>query len=224
MPAQHRKPEYFSGLDLGQAQDLTSFAVLERTFVSGPTPGSQVTQYAVRHLERFRLGTPFQAIATWLAGRYAKAPLWNTSLVVDLTAVGKPLLGLLRQARLRANLRPIMISSGSQASLDLGIRLVPKRELVSTLQIALQARRLQVAPDLPQAKTLEQELAEFRGKVSTATDGSLEDWRERPHDDLVLAVAIALWEGERCGATRTSTPAVISPGVDCRWAHGPEGW
>jgi hypothetical protein len=37
----------------------------------------------------------------------------------------------------------------------------------------------------------------FRAKSPLSAHGALEVWRERPHDDLVLAVAIAAWLGER---------------------------
>jgi hypothetical protein len=33
--------------------------------------------------------------------------------------------------------------------------------------------------------------------VSLAAEEALLDWRQRPHDDLVLAAAVAAWLGER---------------------------
>jgi hypothetical protein len=47
------------------------------------------------------------------------------------------------------------------------------------------------------AAALAGDLAAFRSKVPSTAGDSLADWRERPHDDLVLAVALAAWEGER---------------------------
>jgi hypothetical protein len=73
---------------------------------------------------------------------------------------------------------------------------VPKKELVSTLQVLLQARRIRVAPSLPGAQTLVRELQNFKKKFPAVSD-PFEAWREGPHDDLVLAVAIAAWLGER---------------------------
>jgi hypothetical protein len=73
--------------------------------------------------------------------------------------------------------------------------LVPKKSLISSLQVLLQSRRLKVAPSLPDAQVLVQELELFRMKV-TLSETDAEQWRERPHDDLVLAVAVAAWEGE----------------------------
>ncbi len=61
----------------------------------------------------------------------------------------------------------------------------------------LQGRRLRVAQTLPDAPPLVQELLNFKAKVSTAASDSFEDWRENPHDDLVLAVGIAAWVRER---------------------------
>jgi hypothetical protein len=84
---------------------------------------------------------------------------------------------------------------------------VPKRDLAGVVQVALQSRRLKVAAELPDAPVLMAELANFRVKISLASHdsygaGTGEEWRENPHDDLVLAVAIALWAAQRSrGAT-----------------------
>jgi hypothetical protein len=42
-----------------------------------------------------------------------------------------------------------------------------------------------------------QELLAFRVKVTASANETFEAWRERDHDDLVLAVATAAWVGER---------------------------
>jgi hypothetical protein len=52
--------------------------------------------------------------------------------------------------------------------------LVPKQELVSNLQVLLQARRLKVAQTLPDAPTLVQELLNFKIKTSTAANNTFE--------------------------------------------------
>jgi hypothetical protein len=72
---------------------------------------------------------------------------------------------------------------------------VPKRDLVGAVQAALQRRRLRIAPDLPEAKTLQHEMASFEVKVTTAAHATYGNWREGQHDDLVLALAVALWVG-----------------------------
>jgi hypothetical protein len=46
------------------------------------------------------------------------------------------------------------------------------------------------------AAALAEELQQFRMRTVPMTDDVIE-WRERPHDDLVLAVAVAAWQAER---------------------------
>jgi hypothetical protein len=191
--------KYFTGLDLGQAAEFTGLAVLERT--TGPDPEAPrrtVKHFAVRHLKRFPLGTPFPEIFTSVRDLFATTPLTSSTLVVDQTSVGRPVVDLLRRARLKASIIPVTITSGDQASIDeSGVWSAPKKELVSNLQVLLQSRRLQVASTLPEAATLTRELVRFRTKAMLSPNDTLEVWRERPHDDLVLAVAIAAWQGER---------------------------
>jgi len=43
---------------------------------------------------------------------------------------------------------------------------VPKKELVSTIQVLLQARRVQIASGLPYAETLARERQNFKVKIT----------------------------------------------------------
>jgi hypothetical protein len=139
MIASMPKLDYFTGLDLGQARDFTALAVLERRTVPDPQrPGHAVGHYAVRHLERFQLGTSYTAVCSRLAQLFAKPPLAGSLLAVDQTGVGRPVIDLLREARIQAQVLPVTITAGHQASAaDGGGWLVPKKELVSTLQVLL---------------------------------------------------------------------------------------
>ena len=75
---------------------------------------------------------------------------------------------------------------------------VPKKELVGTVQAILGTNRLEIAPKLVHATTLVHELKNFSYKISQQTAHvSYSAWRERDHDDLVLALALACWAGER---------------------------
>ena len=69
---------------------------------------------------------------------------------------------------------------------------VPKRDLVTNLQVLLQSGRLKIAGQLPESRTLTDELLNFKVKIDIRTaHDSYEAWREGVHDDLVLAVALA---------------------------------
>src|SRR5262245_494147 len=200
MPETTEVVHYLAGLDLGQSHEFSALAVLERTAEpDGAGHERPPFRYAVRHLGRFPPGTPFAEVGTRSAALLADPPLSHAALVVDQTGVGAPVLELLRQSGLRAGLRPVTVTAGHAAAPDgRGGWLVPKAVLVSTLQVLLQSRRLRVAGSLAGAALLVRALQNFRAKVTTAaTDDPLAGWREGKNDDLVLAVAVAAWEGER---------------------------
>jgi hypothetical protein len=75
-------------------------------------------------------------------------------------------------------------------------RPISKKDLVGLLQVILQAGRIKIAPGLEHANTLLGELANLRINPGAAVD-PIGDWRVGPQDDLMLAVAIAVWEAER---------------------------
>jgi hypothetical protein len=104
---------------------------------------------------------------------------------------------MLRRAKIPASIRPITITGDTKVTLDRGWH-VPKKDLVGLLQVLLQSRRIKAAPTLPAAPTLVQELLNFQVKITPAANETFGAWREGVHDDLVLAVAIAAWEGEHC--------------------------
>ena len=54
-----------------------------------------------------------------------------------------------------------------------------------------------IARALPEAPVLVEELQNFKLKITTAGNDTYEAWRESDHDDLVLAVAMAAWYGEK---------------------------
>jgi hypothetical protein len=208
-----RRPEYFAGLDLGPISEPTAFAALERTIGSPDDPVDETLHYAVRHLERFGPGTPYAEIRTRLTKIIDDPILAGCRLAIDQTGVGKPVVDLFRSDDLGIDTRRIMITNGHAAVWDdHGGWLVPKKDLVGTLQVLLQARRLKVAPALELAPVLVRELAEFQARVSLASDQLDLAWRERPHDDLVLAVAVAAWDAERVGVRACESPFVYSSG------------
>jgi hypothetical protein len=178
---------YVLALDLGQAADFTALAVLQRDAVRPPA-------LAVRHLVRFPPGTPYATIGEAAAATIRDGGLGRPPLIADLTAVGPGLLPVLRAAVRPAWVEPVLVTAGQTSGKDNadGLTRVPKRDLVTNLQLLLQDRRLRVAPALPEAALLVRELTAFRAKVTLADTDAL-DWRERPADDLVLAVALGAW-------------------------------
>jgi hypothetical protein len=224
---------FFLGLDLGQASDPTALAILER--IEPPQGSIPRDEYAIvhatsgagvkivkpgrtvapseipqpsfhgRHLERVRLGTSYPDVATHVLRLLEAPPLkGKTELVVDATGVGRPVVDMLVQRGLEPV--AITITGGDQVTYDRGWR-VPKRDLVGAVQVLLQTERLKFAQDIPAVPTLVQELLAFRVKIDPLTaHDSYGAWREGAHDDLVLAVAVAAWWGQRAVIPHRTLP------------------
>jgi hypothetical protein len=193
-----KQGDFVLGLDLGQSSDYTALAVAQRTWRPRPgQPNEREAHYAIRHLKRWPLKTPYPAIVADLAALVRTPPLFEPVLAVDQTGVGQAVVDMIRQNAVAAELRPVLITAGQKIEQDeAGVWHCPKRELVSTLHVLLQNRRLTVAA-LPERELLVKELLAFRVKITAAANETFEAWRERDHDDLVLAGALACWVGER---------------------------
>jgi hypothetical protein len=156
----------------------------------------EVPTLTLRQLKRFPLRTPYPTIVEAVAETIHRLPLreGHTALIVDQTGVGRPVVDLLRQA----DCQPIgvTITGGSTVSMDqtphgreYG---VPKRDLVSTMAVTLEQGRLVIPDRMPEADALTKELQNFKRKVTPVGNDTYAG-RESAHDDMVLAVALAVW-------------------------------
>lgn len=119
----------------------------------------------------------------------------NCKHIVDATGVGVPTMDFMR----RSGMKPIgvWITSGSEVGKNQkgGYYTVPKRDLVNALQLAFSSGYIKFAKGL-EPKLLEQlkhELRNFKEKKTSLGNTTWEAWREKDHDDLVLALAINVW-------------------------------
>ena len=178
---------YVMGVDLGQASDFTAIAV-------GRFPAAREARSVdVVYLERLPLGTSYPDVVEYVESLMARPPLLGgADLVVDATGVGRPVVDLLRERHLKVEAVTITAGSATRRD-DLGGWWVPKRELVSAVQVGLQSRTLRIARDLKHAATLSDELATFEVKITESANETFGAWRAGAHDDLVLAVAMLSW-------------------------------
>lgn len=192
---------HYLGLDLGQSQDYTALAVVERTDVADvlerfraeghPTHTRYRTSlYAVRKLERLALATAYPTIVRHVITALRDPRLVRAVLVVDKTGVGAPIVDLFRQA----GLAPVAVTiTGGQTTTATGGGVgVPKRDLVHGTLALLQEGTLKIAAGLRLAEALVEELVNFRVEISQSGRDTYEA-RQGVHDDLVLAVALATW-------------------------------
>jgi hypothetical protein len=200
--------DYILGLDLGQTKDFTALAVMER---QPPALPADKPDYALRHLKRFSLGTAYTDIVPAVATLRKTQALRDAPLVVDQTGVGRAVVDMLRQSA--GWVVPVTITAGHAVTrADDGSFHVPKKELVTALQVVMQSHRLQIARGLPDAPVLVRELQQFQVKITVAAHETFGVWRDGQHDDLVLAVALACWWAERTPPFEAPTVVPIRGG------------
>jgi hypothetical protein len=225
------------GVDLGQQRDPTAICVVERGYVPAGklynasywVKGRELygarepvkLEYHMRHLERPALGTSYVEVVERVVELLKSLGDEELVLAVDTTGVGRPVADMLKE-RLERWLEEerntclhtawITITGGDSVTKAEGggIR-VPKRDLASAPLVLMQNGQLKIAEALQLAPVLRRELLNFKVKITIATGhDSYEAWREGDHDDLVLAVALACWCGERYMRKEDSLPR---PGI-----------
>jgi hypothetical protein len=183
------------GLDLGQVSDYTALALLKQT--TSVEGDKSIRRYACPYLRRWPLGTPYPKIVADVKEFIAALDEPSPFLVADATGVGRAVIDQLRAASLSVTgLIAVNITGGHQVTRTFASVNVPKKELVSAVRSVLEGWRLQIARQLKEARTLQKELSTFKTKITTTGNETYEALRARDHDDLVLAVALALWRGE----------------------------
>ena len=192
-----REERFYIGLDLGQRHDYTALAVITRTDIyhaerdAATYERLRTTEFRVRKLARVPLGTEYPEIVRRVVRLLRHPEAQNkSSLVVDATGVGAPVVDLFKRERLGAILTPVIITGGENESLDRGVWRVPKKNLLMGLQVMVQQRMLRVASGLDLSRALIREMQQMRST-------GFASWRSGEHDDLVLAVALAAWAARR---------------------------
>src|SRR6201989_1092535 len=151
--------------------------------------------FQVGHLERVPLDPPYPGICAHVGRLLDKLPA-GTELVIDLTGVGRPVFDMF----VYSGISPlgVLITAGASETRDGSICSVPKLTLVSRLQALLHEGRLKILRELDEAETLIRELQDFRMEFTAAGHMTF-NARSGKHDDLVLALAIAVWRAHRGG-------------------------
>jgi len=197
--------EYHVAADLGQSMDHTAVCVIRHQVVPldnwTPTPSGRDTgvlkqdrteTFDVVHLQRLPIGQSYVDQAAHISELLARPPLnGRCDFAIDQTGCGAAV-GDLFDQREPKPIR-IVITAGFEP-VKHGPRkwAVPKSSLISNLDARLHTGELRFAPALLEAENMKAELADFRRHVSTA-GRSLFEARSGAHDDLVLAVSLALW-------------------------------
>jgi hypothetical protein len=190
-----RNDAYFIGVDPGQAVDPTAIVIARMRYDAAMLPTFQVG-----HLERLPLRTPYPGVVHRV-GELLGHPLFRgCSVVLDETGVGQAVRDLFEDQNIPVV--AVAITAGIdevEVERDRYFH-VPKLQLVSRVQSLLHDGRLRIQQHLPETPVLLDELQNFQQHVTDAgrwTFGA----RSGRHDDLVLALALAVWRGH-CGRLR----------------------
>jgi hypothetical protein len=194
---------FVMGVDLGQSMDPTAIVVLHHTRTpldtwavndeARTTKQNVLERFDVVHAERMKLGTSYPDVVAHVAELLARPPLRHgCHLVIDESGVGRAV-GDMFDA---AGLKPVRVSitAGTDATRVEHSRRwnVAKSLLTSGVDARLHTGELRFAAELTEAHALAEELKNFR-RYLTAAGRATYQARTGKHDDLVLAVAIALW-------------------------------
>jgi len=146
-----------------------------------------------RYIKRWDLLTPYATVIKETGDIIRRGNLQDAAIILDGTGVGREVCAMFDIAYQRGLLgrnwpNTYVITGGREVTK----KLVPKRDLVSKMQAILQGGRFKVG-QMREAAILRGELEHFRAKTLPTGHESYESARERDHDDIVLAVAMACW-------------------------------
>ena len=161
----------------------------------------------LRYLRRPPLGTPYERIADGIVKRLCELEPTGTfgerravGLAVDGTGVGRPVVDMLHRRLLEAedapmvHFWPVVVTAGNRVTKQGLYMGVPKIDLISAVLAPFQNDQLKIGADIADRGVLERELANYRRNINLQSGHTtFEPWREREHDDLLFAVALACW-------------------------------
>ena len=201
----------FFSVDLGTLRDPSAITILARGMRAitgdselGPNGlaarirGATEFQsfYRMRYMDRLPLGMDYPTQVTKIKGMLQHPDLLGkTTLLVDATGVGLPVLQMMMDQGL--NPIGIWVTAGNTVNRrKLGYN-VPKRILVSSLNLIYQSRRLKIPYGLKCRKDYIRELEGFKITFTESRTETYEAEQAKIHDDLVMSSAQGIWYAEK---------------------------
>ena len=182
---------FIISLDPAQLRDWSALAVVDMRY----RPEEKRFGYDLVAMNR-KQGLPYNQIVDWVARIYHK-PEFNQQqppdLVVDSTGVGVAVVDMLHTRGLRLN--AVTITAGESFSQQGSIFHVGKARLIGTFLGAFDGGKVQVNPNMPIWPQLEKEMLSYRAEISAQGRAKFEA-EEGEHDDMIFALAQAIWFGE----------------------------
>jgi hypothetical protein len=191
---------YIVASSVGVAAQPSSIAVIEQESYEKGLSGSIVSELRLRYLERMPLDASYPSLAKRLRSICRnledKDDTGTPSLIVDVTGTGSSVIQFFHDE----NLKPIQawITAGfGQSEVEPQKWRISKTELIGPLQVLLHTEKFRMAAELELADQFKTELANYRPKAVAVNGDDLEAWRLGQSDDLVFAVALGTWLGQK---------------------------
>lgn len=125
----------------------------------------------------------------------------QAQLCVDKTGVGGPVVEDLRDSHEDLYFRAVSIAGPNVREHRLEDEpdswVVAKKDLLARAKMLFDTGRLRIARGIPFEEALLEELVSFQYDTTPAGNQVFGAWREGQHDDLVLALCLALWDAHK---------------------------
>lgn len=194
---------FYVGLDLGQRQDYTAIAVVERHRIlsgevhAGTRDRSEKVRYRCRLLRRMPLGTGWVEVVDRVRNLMQSKELRDRStLVVDASGVGSPVVEMLRKSA-GCPIDPVTITAGNHLKIDTHGYKMPRHELMSQLALMLEKRELEISSHAGEIENVRNELRNLRIRFGSKGQERFDPDKQSVHDDLVIAMALGFWKAKR---------------------------
>lgn len=196
--------KWLIGLDIGQSSDHTAFLLAERVMRELQSnilkPEVLIEQrYRLRAIERAKLNTEYLRIVERVRDATVSESLrGDVDVLMDATGQGQVVVELMQKADVQA-LYPVQFVSGDSVSppdRNCNRWRVGKLLLMQTLAVTLEQDRIDIPKGLPNAELLTAELRNVLYRKTSSNNFKIEAPPGK-HDDLVMALALLVWWGER---------------------------
>lgn len=183
--------KYLLGLDLGQQNDYSVLSVLEVVLRA-----SYKSTYILRYLHRYPLKTDYTVILDDVRRSMESKRIKGKSLLlVDYSGVGRPVLDLFRSEGL-SPLGITIVGGKNSRWVSPTDANVCKSDLVSSLQVVFQSKRIKVPSNVKHLELLKQEFLGFRARIKKTGNTTFEAKGSSLHDDIVMSIGLVLWYAE----------------------------
>jgi hypothetical protein len=185
-----RDPHYVLGLDVGITTDPSALCLLEFA------PFTEPTVYLVRGLHRYPLGTHPTALPALLEPRLTDDRIaGRVRVAIDATGIGAAVAQLFRERLPGIDVYAINIIGGATGSCSEKNLNVPKQDLVATTSVILAEGCVRIAGEMRERDSLNDELTAYQ-QVTSDHGHRTYNAPHGEHDDLVIALSLALWLAE----------------------------